>query len=128
MNNKLRWVSWIGMIGFISCLVLEPLVFAQEKEAETTQETKATQESAGNRMLKRASHGISNMVYGPLEIPYQMKAEIKRSDPVRGFFPGLVKGVGWSIARNAVGLFEVLTFFREDEPALPEFDTEWLYA
>ena len=93
MNSKLRWISWIGMIGFISCLVLEPLVFAQEKEAETTQETEATPESAGNRMLKRASHGISNMVYGPLEIPYQMKAEIKRSDPVPGFFPCFFQAV-----------------------------------
>lgn len=97
-------------------------------ETETTQVTEVAQEATGNRLLKRASHGVTNVVYGPLELPYRMKEEIKRSDPVSGLLPGLVKGLGWSIAREGVGLFEILTFFREEEPLLPEFDTEWLYA
>lgn len=85
-------------------------------------------QSYTSAILERASSGFTNIVYGPLEIIYQLKEEVKRTDPLRGVIPGLAKGAGWFVTREVVGVFELVTFFIPKKPVLREFDTEWIYV
>ena len=76
---------------------------------------------------ERLGDGFANVVYGPFELVYQMKEEIKRTDPIRGIIPGLLRGVTWFGTREVVGIFEIVTFFIPLKPHLKPFDTDWLH-
>ena len=78
-------------------------------------------------VLERAGSGLANVAYGPLEVIYNVKEEIKRTDPLRGLIPGLGKGTGWLVTREAVGVFELVTCFLPYKPVLKKFDTDWIY-
>ena len=69
-----------------------------------------------------------NIVTGPLELIYQFKEEIKRTDPLRGAIPGVFRGVTWFAVREVVGVFEIVTFPIPWKPHLKPFDTDWLHA
>ncbi len=78
--------------------------------------------------LERFNSGVMNIVTGPFELLYQPKEEIKRTDPLRGLIPGVVRGVTWLGVREAVGVFEIGTFLLPFKPHLKPFDTDWLHA
>lgn len=78
--------------------------------------------------LERLNSGFMNIVTGPLELIYQPKEEMKRTDPLRGLIPGVVKGVTWLVVREVVGIFEIGTFILPFKPHLQPFDTDWLHA
>ena len=58
----------------------------------------------------KLGRGAGNVLFGPLEIPYQM-GEIAKSErwPI-AFFGGLAKGTVYGIRRMGVGLYEIFTF------------------
>ena len=103
-------------------------VVQQASESVSVSETVPPAEDQDSSGWARAASGFSNMVYAPIELVYRMKEEIKRTDPVRGFIPGLVKGIGWFGMREGVGIFELVTFYLPHQPILKPFDTDWLYA
>ena len=78
--------------------------------------------------VDRLNSGVMNMVTGPLEVVYQFKEEIKRTDPMRGLLPGVIRGVTWFAVREVVGVFEIGTFFIPLKPHLEPFDSDWLHA
>ncbi len=78
--------------------------------------------------LERLNSGFMNIVTGPLELVYQPKEEIKRTDPLRGLIPGVVRGITWFAVREVVGVFEVVTFPIPWKPHLKPFDTDWLHV
>ena len=78
--------------------------------------------------LERFNSGVMNIVTGPLELVYQPKEEIKRTDPLRGLIPGVVRGVTWFAVREVIGIFEIVTFPIPWKSHLKPFDTDWLHA
>ena len=78
--------------------------------------------------LERFNSGVMNIVTGPLELVYQFKEEIKRTDPLRGAIPGVVRGLTWFAVREVVGVFEIGTFCLPFKPHLKPFDTDWLHV
>ena len=116
----------------IAFLCVSPAAFSQEVVATSAGHIQGPGErvKAGtNASMERLSNGAMNILYGPLEIPYRLKEDIKRYDPIRGLIPGVLKGTGWFVAREVVGVFEVLTFYLPNhKSALPPFDTDWIYA
>jgi len=78
--------------------------------------------------VERLNSGFMNLLYAPFEIFYQLNNEIARRDPIRGFVPGLARGVAWTGLRAIVGAFEVVTFYAPWKPHLKEFDMDWAHA
>ena len=78
--------------------------------------------------FERLNSGFMNMVTGPLEVPYQFKEEIKRTNWITGLLPGVVRGVTWFALREVVGAFEIGTFWLPLKPLLQPYDFGWLSA
>lgn len=142
MKRVGKVVAFLGIISFSLC-VAGGTIFAesetspvadtgvvsapgQEPAPQTVQPTQPTVDYP-SAMMERASSGLTNIAYGPVEVIYQLKEEIKRTDPLRGLIPGLGRGVGWMVTREAVGVFELLTFYLPYKPVLKKFDTDWIY-
>jgi putative exosortase-associated protein (TIGR04073 family) len=81
-----------------------------------------------NASMNRLGSGFSNVVFGPLELLFRLHEEMKAHNPVRGLLPGLVKGMTWFGAREAVGIFEIGTFGTGQQSHLPEIDIDWLHV
>lgn len=56
------------------------------------------------------NRGFSAVALGFLEIPGTIVEEAKASNPVQGLVVGLVKGTYRFVRREAVGVYEILTF------------------
>ena len=78
--------------------------------------------------IERLDSGFVNIVYGPIELIYNLKEEVKRTNPVEGLVPGVLKGITWVAVREVVGVFEVATFFIPWKPHLPPPNWDWLQA
>jgi len=79
---------------------------------------------------RKLGRGLSNMGLGVAAIPGQMTKETRERGAAIGLPLGFVKGIGWFVASEAVGVWEFLTcpfeFPREFKPILePEFP--WQY-
>ena len=78
----------------------------------------------------KLGRGICNMVTFPLEIPEQISRMNNSDGPFAASTVGVLKGVGWSIGRACVGVFETVTFMfpvpKHYEPILndPEYFLE----
>ena len=79
---------------------------------------------------RKFGRGLSNMTLGVLAIPGQIKDTSEDSGPFVGATWGLVKGVGYTVAHEVVGVFEFLTCPFETPPGYkpimkPEFPWEY---
>ncbi len=82
--------------------------------------------SAEDSALRKFGRGGTNLTLGVLAIPGQMVQTTRESGPFLGLTWGLVKGVGYTVASEAVGLFELFTTPFETPPGYkpilkPEF-------
>ena len=121
-------IQFVVLVLIAILFVSTPVCFSLEKQnAEETQaDLSQPSQSFYSAPVERLGSGFANIVYGPLELIYQFKEEIKRTDPVRGAVPGVIRGVSWFAAREVVGVFELVTFFLPLRPHLQPFDTDWL--
>ena len=88
------------------------------------------EKNVGNGPLARLTSGFVNLLTAPLELIDKPREELKKTNPVYGFVPGVFKGVGWFGARASVGVWEVLTFYlrHDKQPHLEPMDLDWLTA
>lgn len=84
--------------------------------------------------LKKLGRGFCNCITFPLEIFEQVKRTNLSEGPMAALTYGLLKGIGMTVARAGVGVYEVVTFPiplpKEYKPILtePEFffeETNW---
>tara|TARA_B100000609_G_C17055202_1_gene351134 strand:- start:67 stop:471 length:405 start_codon:yes stop_codon:yes gene_type:complete len=64
---------------------------------------------AGNPMEK-LGRGIANCVFGPLEILIQPYDVMHEQGNVAALTYGVIKGVVWVVARECVGVVDIVTF------------------
>ncbi len=141
MKREVKALIFFGTVSFSLCILGGTILAenetssagganipasSREEAAQAIQQTQPTIDYP-SAMLERASSGLTNIAYGPVEVIYQLKEEIKRTDPLRGLIPGLGRGVGWLVVREAVGVFELVTFYLPYKPVLKKFDTDWIY-
>lgn len=60
--------------------------------------------------IHKAGRGITNVLTGWIELPKQIHMGSQESNPVSGLAWGLVKGVGLTVLRSGIGLYEAVTF------------------
>jgi len=60
--------------------------------------------------IHKAGRGLVNVLTGWIEIPKQVHLGSQEENPVTGLTFGLVKGVGLTVLRMGVGLYEAVTF------------------
>lgn len=114
----------------ILILIMSTSIFAElEQPSEQTPTNLSKQTLPGESYkLQRLGDGFANILYGPLELFHQFGEEIKLSDPIRGFVPGIIRGFAWFGMREAAGISEIATFYIPAEPPLEPFDPSWLRA
>ena len=69
----------------------------------------ASARELGNSPAKKLGRGMANLSFGVMAIPAEMIATTKRSGPAIGATWGFIRGTGFMVATEAVGLWEVLT-------------------
>ena len=130
MQGIMRWKKSFNLVTVILCLSFFMSActrFSKQKPGEHPNLSQPRQ-SFYSAPLERFNSGFMNIVTGPLELIYQFKEEIKRAGPVRGLIPGVFRGVTWFAVREAVGIFEIVTFPIPWKSHLKPFDTDWLHA
>ena len=60
--------------------------------------------------IHKAGRGVTNILTGWIELPKQIHMGSQEPNPVTGLAWGVVKGVGLTVLRGGVGLYEALTF------------------
>jgi putative exosortase-associated protein (TIGR04073 family) len=65
---------------------------------------------------KKLGRGAINVVLGPLALPGQVVQTTREQGLFLGLTWGVVKGIGWTVATETVGLWEVLTCPFETPP------------
>ena len=60
--------------------------------------------------IHKAGRGVTNLLTGWIELPKQIHMGSQEANPVSGLAWGLVKGVGLTVLRGGVGIYEAVTF------------------
>ena len=60
--------------------------------------------------IHKMGRGVVNVLTGWIELPKQIHLGTQEDNPVIGVGSGLFKGVGLTVLRSGVGIFEALTF------------------
>ena len=67
-------------------------------------------QDTGALVVTKLFRGMVNAVTGWMEIPKQMSLIWQESGPGKGLGWGLVKGIGFAVARSVAGAYEIATF------------------
>lgn len=78
--------------------------------AQTIDEDVARENSDINRMFHKLGRGFVNVFTGWIEVPKNIAADWRTSDPFTGTITGLFKGAAWGIARTFAGFYEIISF------------------
>lgn len=60
--------------------------------------------------IHKMGRGVVNVLTGWIELPKQIHLGSQEDNPVIGVGSGLFKGVGLTVLRSGVGIYEALTF------------------
>ena len=60
--------------------------------------------------IHKAGRGITNVLTGWIDLPKQIHLGSRETNAVTGLAWGVVKGVGLTVLRTGVGLYEAVTF------------------
>lgn len=75
-----------------------------------SQEQPEGYENLWNRMTRKLGRGIVNAGFGALEIPIRISEVNFNEGALAALTFGTLSGVGYFIAREVVGVFEIITF------------------
>ncbi len=82
------------------------------------------------RPVRKLGRGLANTVTGVLEVPKAVQSISKSDGPAVGLSVGLLRGIGFALARTGTGVLDVVTFpfplgrVGYDSLIQPEFMTE----
>lgn len=98
-------------------LVLSSVSFASDEDYRN---------SVASKMGKKLGRGIVNILTGWIEIPKNIAAEWRKTDPFTGFIVGGIEGIGWGWVRTVTGVYDTVTFLfpipKDYEPLMePEY-------
>jgi putative exosortase-associated protein (TIGR04073 family) len=111
----------LALFGFIAMLSLMPQASQAQVNEDVYRENTDIQ-----KMFHKLGRGVSNVLLGWVEIPKNIAREWRNTEPFTGTIVGLIKGVGWAVARTLSGVYEVISFPfpvpRDYQPLMyPEF-------
>ena len=83
---------------------------------------------AGNP-IEKLGRGVANVVFGPMELFMKPYDTAKENGEIAGLTYGLFRGIAYTIAREVVGVVDIVTFLFP-LPGCPdeEQDTGWGYG
>jgi len=65
---------------------------------------------ASSNMFDKMGRGVGNLLFGWMELPFQMMKVTDDEGSFAGATLGMVKGVAYGIGRTVVGFYEMVTF------------------
>ncbi len=99
MNSK-RSGGWMGMACGLMMLSASGGVLAAQVTAGTSGYT------PGDKLVR----GLANVCLGFIEIPRNIHNTTQEDSLLAGWTVGMGKGLGYTVMRMGVGIYEVLTF------------------
>ena len=88
----------ILLVGIAALLLIHATPVALAEDTET------------NNRFTKFGRGVANIVISPMEFFTQPVLMSEDHEPAIAIFGGLLKGAGMFLAREGVGIYEVLTF------------------
>ena len=123
--SKKKRVSFTALLLCLIFFVAACARFSKQKPDEVPDLSQPRQ-SFYSSPLGRFNSGFMNIATGPFELIDQPRQEINRTNYLRGLIPGIFRGVTWLVVREAVGVFEIVTFPLPLKPHLEPINTDWL--
>ena len=137
MSSTNRWFSWkLAVVTVAAGLVwlgtARP-VMADEPAADRTLIRPLGAAATANHFpTRKLGRGVSNIVFGVVDIPLSMISVNKEYGGAAGATWGTFRGIKRCIIREFVGVYEVCTFFfrqgtivEPEFPFMPEERLEW---
>lgn len=90
--------SFVALISILAILLLVPALAGAE-----------SRRSGGGSSSKKLARGAANMTLGVLALPGQILQTTREKGPFVGATWGFVKGVGFTVASEVIGVYEFLT-------------------
>ncbi|MDX2175334.1 MAG: exosortase system-associated protein, TIGR04073 family [Candidatus Sumerlaeia bacterium] len=63
-----------------------------------------------SKMFHKLGRGVSNVLFGWIEVPRNIAKEWRKTDPFTGTILGTVQGVVWTVGRTLGGVYDVVSF------------------
>lgn len=83
--------------------------------------------STAAKSTRKFLRGVGNVAFSFVEIPLSIGDDVVMTDPFTGTFTGLAKGVGRTVERVGVGVFEIVTFpWSHNQDFRPLIDPEFV--
>ena len=95
-------------VGFLTVAPQTSSVAAAQ--SSTMQEDVYRENSDIDKMFHKLGRGVVNIFTGWIEVPKNIAQEWRKTDPFTGTVVGLIKGIGWGVARTFAGFYEVISF------------------
>jgi putative exosortase-associated protein (TIGR04073 family) len=89
--------------ALLLALVLASLGYAQAPNNND-------QPPSGQNALRKLGRGISNVLFGVVEVPNQYTKAVSDQGGAAGISYGLPKGIARWVSREFVGVYEIVTF------------------
>lgn len=70
----------------------------------------AEESSVPGKMARKFGRGLCNVALGWCEIPKNIMNSCEEINPYAGWFVGLIKGIGMTLARTLAGVWDIVTF------------------
>ena len=104
---KLKSTGWLIVICLLTVFAAQTLALADDAAQAAAG---SSQNSGEVKWCHKLGRGLLNMVSSPIEVVRQIHLTTQKETLLRGWTVGLVKGVGYGIARLGNGAVDTLTF------------------
>ncbi|CAN5283535.1 hypothetical protein BH09SUM1_BH09SUM1_15500 [soil metagenome] len=98
------------LIAMVAIFCVAPKMNAVSYAQTSVDEDVYRENTDIDKIFHKLGRGIVNVLTGWVEIPKNIAKEWRRTDPFTGTVVGLIKGLGWGIARTFAGFYEVISF------------------
>ncbi len=120
MIKKLFFIT-IAIVFILSSVSL--CAFADNKTPAVNQIEEPTAPTPPDTVKDRASRGMNNLFYGPVEIPENLSQTNTKGAPVKDCTQKTRSGVERGIARVFTGIWQLATFWNADSGCVTKAPT-----
>lgn len=106
-RNRQPLLMVLAALAFILAVVVSPVSAQVERQHA---DDRYRENTDLEKMAHKLGRGVTNLLFGWIEIPRQIAKGWRETEPFTGTIVGLVKGVGWGFARTVAGAYEIITF------------------
>jgi len=110
-------------------LTLDDQYVYNQEISHDSEDTNSFMNELSNGPIRKLGRGLSNLIFGVIEIPLQSYQTNEIEGGIAAVTFGLVKGISFFIAREVVGVVEIVTFpIPLPGASVKKYDDGWGYG